>query len=102
ALGREGGVPFEIVKPVLQSVSPKKLYTLEKTNPLIIDKTDELWMRHCGKDFRGATPQEFESWRELYWKKHDERENRLKSLTAAISKGVNRQKDGESPVIIDI
>lgn len=42
-------------------------------------------MRHCQRDFKGQTPQEYESWRELYLRLHDEREERLRLLTQNIS-----------------
>ena len=42
-------------------------------------------MRHCHRDFKRETPQEYESWRELYLRLHDEREERLRLLTQNIS-----------------
>lgn len=42
-------------------------------------------MRHCQRDFKRETPQEYESWRELYLRLHDEREERLRLLTQNIS-----------------
>ncbi|TWW65113.1 Elongin-A [Takifugu flavidus] len=49
------------------------------------EDSDELWMRHCQRDFKRETPQEYESWRELYLRLHDEREERLRLLTQNIS-----------------
>lgn len=42
-------------------------------------------MRHCQRDFKRESPQEYESWREMYLRLHDEREERLKMLTQNIS-----------------
>lgn len=42
-------------------------------------------MRHCQRDFKRETPQEYESWRELYLRLHEEREERLRLLTQNIS-----------------
>lgn len=42
-------------------------------------------MRHCQRDFKRESPQEYESWRELYLRLHDEREERLRKLTQNIS-----------------
>ncbi|ELU15566.1 hypothetical protein CAPTEDRAFT_189430 [Capitella teleta] len=84
---------YDMMKPILVKVSATKLHALETVNPQLIGYTEELWMRFCGKDFRGTKPQECGSWRDLYWKKHNEREERLKSLTASISKGVDQKKD---------
>ena len=41
-------------------------------------------MKHCQRDFKRETPQEYESWRELFLRKHDEREERLRMLTVNI------------------
>lgn len=50
-----------------------------------MEESDELWMRHCQRDFKRNSPQEYESWRELYLRLHDEREERLRRLTQNIS-----------------
>lgn len=50
-----------------------------------MEDSDELWHRHCQRDFKRETPQEYESWREMYLRKHDEREERLRKLTQNIS-----------------
>lgn len=42
-------------------------------------------MRHCKRDFKRESPHEYESWRELYLRLHDEREERLRKLTQNIS-----------------
>lgn len=42
-------------------------------------------MRHCQRDFKRVSPQEYETWRELYLRLHDEREERLRKLTQNIS-----------------
>lgn len=42
-------------------------------------------MKHCQRDFKHAAPQEYESWRELYLRLHEEREERLRKLTMNIS-----------------
>ncbi|XP_064652752.1 transcription elongation factor B polypeptide 3-like [Lineus longissimus] len=80
-----GGVPYDIIKPVLEKCTPSQLYTLEDYNPHLVEDSDELWQTHCKKDFRKYSPEEMESWRELYLRLHDEREARLKKLTTNIS-----------------
>ncbi|XP_065283935.1 transcription elongation factor B polypeptide 3-like isoform X2 [Dermacentor albipictus] len=80
-----GGVPYDILKPVLERCTPKQLYTLEDYNPYLLDDTDELWQAHCTREFKSSTPDAGETWRELYLKKYDEREEKFKSLTATIS-----------------
>ncbi|KAL1432890.1 hypothetical protein MTO96_001886 [Rhipicephalus appendiculatus] len=80
-----GGVPYDILKPVLERCTPKQLYTLEDYNPYLLNDTDELWQAHCTREFKSSCPDAGETWRELYLKKFDEREEKFKSLTATIS-----------------
>uniref|UniRef100_L7M8Q0 Putative transcription elongation factor b polypeptide n=1 Tax=Rhipicephalus pulchellus TaxID=72859 RepID=L7M8Q0_RHIPC len=80
-----GGVPYDILKPVLEKCTPKQLYTLEDYNPYLLDDTDELWQVHALREFKGSCPDAGETWRELYLKKFDEREEKFKSLKATIS-----------------
>ncbi|XP_057684266.1 elongin-A isoform X2 [Corythoichthys intestinalis] len=80
-----GGVPFGILEPVLERCTPEQLYRIEQSNQWFTEESDELWMRHCQRDFKRETPQEYESWREMYLRLHDEREARLRKLTQNIS-----------------
>ncbi|XP_061615198.1 elongin-A isoform X2 [Phyllopteryx taeniolatus] len=91
-----GGVPFEILEPVLERCTPEQLYRIEQSNQWFTEDSDELWMRHCQRDFKRETPQEYESWREMYLRLHDEREARLRRLTQNISMAhANKPKDYE-------
>lgn len=59
------------------------------------ENSDELWMRHCQRDFKRESPQEYESWRELYLRLHDAREERLRKLTQNITTAhANKPKGG--------
>ncbi|XP_064480249.1 transcription elongation factor B polypeptide 3-like [Ornithodoros turicata] len=89
-LAYTGGVPYDILKPVLERCTPTQLYSLEDYNPYLLDDSDELWQVHCGKDFKGIQPDAGETWREMYLKKYDEREEKLKSLTATISASMSK------------
>ncbi|XP_077404333.1 elongin-A [Vanacampus margaritifer] len=80
-----GGVPFEILGPVLERCTPEQLFRIEQSNQWFTEDSNELWMRHCQRDFKRETPQEYESWREMYLRLHDEREARLRRLTQNIS-----------------
>lgn len=80
-----GGVPFEILMPVLERCTPEQLYRIEQCNQSFTEESDDLWMKHCQRDFKHAAPQEYESWRELYLRLHEEREERLRKLTMNIS-----------------
>lgn len=61
-----GGVPFDIMKPVLERATHDQLMTLEDFNPYLIEDSDCLWEQHCKRRFRGKRPQEMESWREMF------------------------------------
>ncbi|XP_069742083.1 elongin A, like isoform X1 [Narcine bancroftii] len=80
-----GGVPFEIIEPVLDRCTSEQLCRIEDCNPSFMEQTNHLWMKHCKKDFKTEQPQEYESWRELYLRLYNERERKLKILTQSIS-----------------
>ncbi|XDV50958.1 hypothetical protein PO909_019922 [Leuciscus waleckii] len=79
-----GGVPFEILEPVLERCKPEQLLRIEEFNPVYVGETDHLWERHCVKDFRNAQLEEYESWREMYLRMSEERERKLQLLTKSI------------------
>ncbi|XP_028966705.1 transcription elongation factor B polypeptide 3 [Galendromus occidentalis] len=88
-----GGVPYDILKPVLERCNGQQLYRLEYFNPYLSEDTDALWEAHCRKDFRSKTRQPGEeSWKELYLRCHDEREQKLRSLTASISQSMREKQ----------
>ncbi|KAM8841563.1 elongin-A [Spinachia spinachia] len=88
-----GGVPFDIMEPVLERCTPEQLFRIEQNNQWFTEESDELWMRHCKRDFKRESPQEYESWREMYLRLHDERKERLKMLTQNIhSSQANKPK----------
>nr|CAG4649620.1 EOG090X0BTZ [Scapholeberis mucronata]SVE93834.1 EOG090X0BTZ [Scapholeberis mucronata] len=80
ALEYTGGVPFDLLRQVLERASAQQLYQLENHNPYLLDDTDELWKILCQKEYRKAVREEMETWRDLYLRCHEEREARLKSL----------------------
>ncbi|XP_056596822.1 elongin-A [Triplophysa dalaica] len=80
-----GGVPYEILEPVLERCTPEQLYRIEQCNQYFTEDSDDLWKKHCKRDFKHDAPQEYESWREMYLRLHEEREERLRKLTMNIS-----------------
>ncbi|XP_046674264.1 transcription elongation factor B polypeptide 3-like [Homalodisca vitripennis] len=88
ALEYTGGVPYDLLKPVLDRATADQLYQLEHYNSYLIGDTDGLWEFHCNKDFRGKKPDEYETWRELYLRLLDEREKKLEALKANISQSM--------------
>ncbi|NXV77539.1 ELOA1 protein, partial [Atlantisia rogersi] len=79
-----GGVPFTVLEPVLEKCTPEQLYRIEECNHVLIEDTDQLWHNHCLRDFKNEKPEEFESWREMYLRLHDAREQRLLMLARNI------------------
>ncbi|XP_047999160.1 transcription elongation factor B polypeptide 3-like isoform X1 [Leguminivora glycinivorella] len=84
ALEFTGGVPYEILKPIVDKATPQQLFMLEYHNPYLTEDTDHLWKAFCEKHFRNKKRQEMEAWREMYMRCQEEQEDKLKSLTANI------------------
>ncbi|XP_065084597.1 transcription elongation factor B polypeptide 3 [Ochlerotatus camptorhynchus] len=81
-----GGIPFDLLKPVLERASPDQLFTLENYNSYLMEDSDVLWEQHCKRLFRSQKrkEEECESWREMFIRCSEERETKLLSLTANI------------------
>lgn len=61
-----GGLPFDILKPVLEKANPDQLNNLEYFNPYLMEESDSLWEPHVKKRFRTKQREDMESWREMY------------------------------------
>ena len=83
-----GDAPFYLMKPVLAKCNPIQLSRIEDFNPHLVEECDELWKEHCRGEFRGQQPddEEDETWRDLYFRAKEERDNKLKMLTSTIKK----------------
>ncbi|KAM8954101.1 elongin-A-like [Pelodytes ibericus] len=80
-----GGVPFEILMPVLKRCTPEQLSRIEECNTAFLEDSGDLWKKHCDRDFRGYKLLEYESWREMYIRLFTEREEKLRMITQNIS-----------------
>uniref|UniRef100_A0AAV2JKQ8 TFIIS N-terminal domain-containing protein n=1 Tax=Knipowitschia caucasica TaxID=637954 RepID=A0AAV2JKQ8_KNICA len=89
-----GGVPFEILQPVLERCTPEQLLRIEEYNPIYIGETDHLWGKHCQRDFKDAKLLEYESWKEMYIRLSEERERKFKRLTKTISSAQSTKPQG--------
>ncbi|KAJ3609940.1 hypothetical protein NHX12_022034 [Muraenolepis orangiensis] len=89
-----GGVPFEILEPVLERCTPDQLLRIEECNPCYIGLSDHLWGKHCQRDFRGAKLLEYESWKEMYLRLSEERENKFKRLAKTIVSAHSKKPQG--------
>lgn len=90
ALEYTGGVPYEILKPVLERATANQLLNTEYFNPYLIEESDILWEKHCKRECRGQQKQELESWRDMYLRCRDEREAKLRTLTSNIKQSIDK------------
>jgi elongin-A len=79
-----GGVPFEILKPVLERAKPDQLLNIEYYNPYLLEDTDVLWKPHCQRRWKNKLPLEMETWRDMYERCMREDEEKLSRLTQNI------------------
>ncbi|NXK33917.1 ELOA1 protein, partial [Piprites chloris] len=89
-----GGVPFEILEPVLTRCTPEQLFRIEECNLTFIKDSDHLWKKHCQRDFKNESLLEYESWREMYLRLFTQREEKLKMLTKNILSAQSEKPKG--------
>ncbi|XP_012941984.1 serine-rich adhesin for platelets, partial [Aplysia californica] len=94
AIDYVGGIPYSILKPVLERSTAQQLYQLEDFNPHFLEDSDELWESLCHREFRGSRPDEMESWRELYLRRHEERQEKYQKLKASMSASIVKGQAG--------
>lgn len=81
-----GGVPFDIMKPILEKARPEQLQEIEYYNPYLLDESDVLWEAHVKKKFRARKREDMETWREMFERCVQEDEEKLNRLTKNIKK----------------
>ena len=84
ALEYTGGVPYDILKPILERATPEQLFNLEHFNPYLLDDTNPLWEQHCKKRFKNCQPEEMETFRDLFIRLTEERSQKLKNVTQSL------------------
>ncbi|NWI30236.1 ELOA1 protein, partial [Sula dactylatra] len=94
SLHEVGGVPFEILEPVLTRCTPEQLFRIEECNPTFTEESDHLWKKHCQRDFKNESLLEYESWREMYLRQFNQREEKLKMLTKSILSAQSEKPKG--------
>ncbi|KAM4679692.1 elongin-A-like isoform 7-T8 [Amazona ochrocephala] len=94
SLHEVGGVPFEILEPVLTRCTPEQLLRVEECNPTFTEECDRLWKKHCQRDFKSKSLLEYESWREMYLRLFNQREEKLKTLTKHIISAQSEKPKG--------
>ncbi|NXF78393.1 ELOA1 protein, partial [Sclerurus mexicanus] len=89
-----GSVPFEILEPVLTRCTPEQLFRIEECNLAFIKESDHLWKKHCQREFKNENLLEDESWREMYLRLFNQREEKLKMLTKNILSAQSEKPKG--------
>ncbi|XP_037948311.1 transcription elongation factor B polypeptide 3 [Teleopsis dalmanni] len=84
ALEYTGGVPFEVLRPVLERATPQQLFVFEDFNPYLMEDTDILWQQHCQRSYRLQKRQEMETWREMFLRCQEDQERKLSILAESI------------------
>ncbi|XP_054051283.1 elongin-A-like isoform X1 [Rissa tridactyla] len=58
------------------------------------EESDRLWKKHCQRDFKNESLLEYESWREMYLRLFNQREEKLKTLTKNIISAQSEKPKG--------
>ncbi|KAL9891909.1 transcription elongation factor elongin A [Glossina fuscipes fuscipes] len=95
ALEYTGGVPFEVLRPVLERATPHQLLVFEDYNPYLMEDSDVLWQLHVQRNYRTQKRLENESWREMYLRCQEDQERKLNYLADSIKQS---QKIAAAPV----
>ncbi|KAK2713825.1 transcription elongation factor B polypeptide 3-like [Artemia franciscana] len=80
-----GGIPYDLLKNILEKATADQLLQIEQFNPYLLEDTDELWRVICHQQFRKSTPDDCETWRDVYFRCFDEREAKFASLANKLS-----------------
>lgn len=75
-----GNLPYEMLKPILERGKPEDMMRIEDYNPRLMEDTGELWEKIVKRHFPRGDRQEFESYREMYERHVQEREEKYEKL----------------------
>ncbi|KAL7727542.1 hypothetical protein ACLKA6_000100 [Drosophila palustris] len=95
ALEYTGGVPFEVLRPVLERATPHQLLNFEEYNPYLMEDSDVLWQQHVHRHCRSQHREEMETWREMFLRCEEEKARKLSVIAESIKAS---QKISEAPV----
>ncbi len=90
-----GGLPFDILQPILDRATPQTLFRIEQYNTYLIEDTTELWERHCKRHFPKKQREEMETWRDLFERCTDERERKLEGLKSKLQNSYAKERDAQ-------
>ncbi|EDV93006.1 GH18516 [Drosophila grimshawi] len=95
ALEYTGGVPFDVLRPVLERATPHQLLNFEEYNPYLMEDSEVLWQQHVQRHCRSQRREEMETWREMFLRCEEEKERKLSVIAESIKAS---QKISEAPV----
>jgi len=93
SIDETGGIPFDILEPVLEQASSKTLHYLEECNPYLVESTGKLWEKWVKKDFRSKDRDDMESYKEMYERCKMERDQKLNTLKGKVKSCYKREKE---------
>ncbi|XP_023324451.1 elongin-A [Eurytemora carolleeae] len=82
-----GNLNYDVLETVLERASPKTLMHIEDLNTHLMTgptNTSKLWEKHCMRDFRSKEREEMESWREMYERCTQQRQDKLDKLKVSV------------------
>ncbi|UJR35246.1 hypothetical protein I4U23_028010 [Adineta vaga] len=79
-------LPYELVKPILDIATPQQLNDIVYNNPDYFDEVQPLWQKFCSIHYKDAELDEDETYYDLYQRKFNENEARLKYITELAKK----------------
>lgn len=89
-------IAFDLLKPVLEKSNAKQLEHIENYSPHFLSDTDYIWQKITEQEFKKLEPpEEDESWRELYFKKIDAREQQFQRARSIIVNKLQKEKPQE-------
>lgn len=66
SLGNLEGIPYELIKPVLENCSARQLDKIEALNEAMVGLSESMWKRHVLRNYSVDSLNGFSSWKELH------------------------------------
>merc|ERR1712008_252120 len=80
-----GNLPYEMLKPILERGKPEDMMRIEDYNPRLMEDTGDLWEKIVKRHFNKGVRQEFESYREMYERSIQERDEKYEKLMGKLA-----------------
>jgi len=87
-----GNLPYYVLKPILERGKPEDLMRIEDCNPRLMEDTGDLWEKIVKRHFPRGQRDEYESYREMYERLIQEREEKLDKLMGKVQNSYHSLK----------